>query len=134
MYLCGVRHEQTGDVVQAIKFYKRALHLVPDIEDKIYSYTNKLKSNSFVYFQKNGMKISSTEDSSSGSANTNEEPAAGNNLTEGNNNSVDEEDVENEIVVDLLEKFTRIVQHDGTICQPLDDPKVIENLKFFNQF
>lgn len=133
MYLCGVRHEQTGDVVQAIKFYKRALHLVPDIEDKIYSYTNKLKSNSFVHYQNNGMKMQ-YEDSSSGSANTNEEPASGSNLTEGNNNSVDEEDVQDEIVVDLLEKFTRIVQHDGTICQPLDDPKVIEKLKFFNQF
>lgn len=38
MYLRGVKHEESGEVVEAIKFYKRAMQLVPDIEQRIYTY------------------------------------------------------------------------------------------------
>ena len=38
MYLCGVRHEESGEVVEAIRYYKRAMQLVPDIEQRMYTY------------------------------------------------------------------------------------------------
>lgn len=38
MYLRGVKYEKSGDVVEAIRFYKRAMQLVPDIEERIYTY------------------------------------------------------------------------------------------------
>jgi hypothetical protein len=37
MYLQGVSFEQSGQVVEAIRYYKRAMQLVPDIEKKVYS-------------------------------------------------------------------------------------------------
>ncbi len=39
MYLEGVKCEQSGRVVDAIRHYKRAMQLVPDIEQKMYGTT-----------------------------------------------------------------------------------------------
>lgn len=36
MYLTGVEHEESGELLEAIKYYKRAIHLSPDVEQRIY--------------------------------------------------------------------------------------------------
>ena len=37
MYLEGVKYEQNGEMLEAIKCYKRAMQLVPDIEQRMYT-------------------------------------------------------------------------------------------------
>lgn len=41
MFLRGVKYEESGELVEAIKFYKRAIQLVPDIEQKIYDFQQR---------------------------------------------------------------------------------------------
>lgn len=41
LYMVAVKHEQSGEVVQAIKWYKKALQLDPDIEQQIYAETRR---------------------------------------------------------------------------------------------
>jgi uncharacterized protein YkuJ len=49
MYMQGVSFEQSGQVVEAIRYYKRAMQLVPDIEKKVYSPKPKGIFHSFSY-------------------------------------------------------------------------------------
>lgn len=41
LFLCGVDHEQNGKLFEAIRFYKRAVALIPDIEFRLYESTQK---------------------------------------------------------------------------------------------
>ena len=41
--MLAVKYEQSGEVVEAIRWYKKALHLDPDIEQQIYTETRKGK-------------------------------------------------------------------------------------------
>ncbi|XP_046656494.1 F-box only protein 9-like isoform X2 [Daphnia pulicaria] len=100
LYLRGVKHEKSGEVVEAIKFYKRAMQLVPDIEERIYTYPKN----------KEGSETTS-------------EPKSHKDLKEEvrNNNSDDEDD--DELPVDLLVKLERLLLQDGLVCTPHDEPK-----------
>lgn len=39
--MLAVKYEQSGEVVEAVKWYKKALQLNPDIEQQIYAETRK---------------------------------------------------------------------------------------------
>lgn len=36
LFLKGVQHEQDGKLYEAVKFYRQAVQLVPDIETRLY--------------------------------------------------------------------------------------------------
>ena len=48
MYLNGVKHEESGELLEAIKCYKRAIHLSPDIEQRIYTKPYEAKGIAFL--------------------------------------------------------------------------------------
>lgn len=39
MFFKGVQHEQDGKLYEAVKFYRQAVQLVPDIEFRLYEVT-----------------------------------------------------------------------------------------------
>ena len=45
LFLEGVEHEQNGKLYEAILQYKKALHLVPDIEFKVFNFLKDKSSN-----------------------------------------------------------------------------------------
>lgn len=104
MYLRGVKYEKSGDVVEAIRFYKRAMQLVPDIEERIYTYQESKESNKSIPSDQRSRRNSILD-----------VPFANDN----NNADV----VDDELPVELLEKFKRLTLQDGRVCAPLEEPK-----------
>nr|CAH0098555.1 unnamed protein product [Daphnia galeata] len=104
LYLCGVKHEKSGEVVEAIKFYKRAMQLIPDIEERIYTYPkNKESSESNIPSESKGHHDIKKEEGPSS-----------------HNNNVDDNDNES---IDLLIKLQRLIVQDGRVCTPQDESK-----------
>ena len=46
LFLKGVEHEENGKLYEAILHYKKALHLVPDIEFKVFNFQKEEGGNS----------------------------------------------------------------------------------------
>jgi len=101
LYLKGVKHEQSGDMVEAIRHYKQAIKLVPNIEELMYAARVAPVSSSNV--DKVAAKLGSVA------------------LREDSN---DNETNENCDITDLFSKLVRIFEEDGQICTPFEEPKV----------
>jgi len=101
LYLKGVKHEQSGDMVEAIRHYKQAIKLVPNIEELMYAARVAPVSSSNV--DKVAAKLGSVA------------------LREDSN---DNETNENCDITDLFSKLVRIFEEDGQICTPFEEPKM----------
>lgn len=124
--MLAVKHEQSGELVQAIKLYKKALQLDPDVEQQIYAETRKgchlfklgpcrysiltISTSALKYLElavevaKNLATIKITDD-------THHKEQA----------EIDEKG-------DLFARFLANLHQDGRTCFPLEDPKVALNL------
>lgn len=131
MYLRGVKHEKSGEVVEAIRFYKRAMQLVPDIEERIYT-IQKNKGKWIRYFPKSkwpadNIFVCDVSESSKSAAIPSDQTSRKNSTPDvpvvSDNNNADVFD--DELPAELFEKFNRITSQDGRVCTPLDEPKVI---------
>ncbi|XP_034250568.1 F-box only protein 9 isoform X2 [Thrips palmi] len=94
MFLKGVQHEQDGKLYEAVKFYRQAVQLVPDIEFRLYE-ASKARAQQAQPVEVNLESLSLEE--------TAAEPA-----------SVDEED-------DMMIRLQRLYMKNPIICQP-DQP------------
>jgi len=104
MYLQGVKHEQNGEMLEAIRHYKRAMQLVPNIEELIYS-ARRQETLSTQKIDTMTLKLSKV--ALAGDMNDNEG------------------EMENECNSSyLLSKLKRIVQQDRRICIPLEETKM----------
>lgn len=100
MYLTGVEHEESGELLEAIKYYKRAIHLSPDVEQRIYMKPYEAKE------PKEPLKLESVI-----------------NTLEDINLNVDADNEEEYVGMSLLCKFQKQLGCDGRICIPKDEPK-----------
>jgi len=122
MYLTGVEHEESGELLEAIKYYKRAIHLSPDVEQRIYMKPYEAKgffycitySTEFMFSQlnfclepKEPLKLESVI-----------------NTLEDINLNVDADNEEEYVGMSLLCKFQKQLGCDGRVCIPKDEPKV----------
>ncbi|XP_063704802.1 F-box only protein 9 [Culicoides brevitarsis] len=108
LFLQGAELERKGKLYDAIRLYRRAIQLVPDIEKRIYE-RNKMQS------KVKGEKRDKNEDKT----NNNEE----NDKEEENEEELDDdEDLSN---VDLLLRFQLFLQKSGQICKRSGSDKVL---------
>lgn len=91
LFLKGIQHEQDGKLYEAVKFYRRAVQLVPDIETRLYEATKSKTTPVEVHLE------SLTLDDTSAESET-----------------VDEAEEDD----DLLVRFQRILLRDQAVCHP----------------
>jgi|ERR1712137_59049 len=103
LYLQGVKCEQNGDMLEAIRHYKQAIKLVPNIEELVYAArVAPVPTNNVDIVT---LKMSATT----------------------LNGDINESQVKNNCdSTDLFSKLVRIVEEDGQICTPLEEPKNVE--------
>jgi len=99
----GVKMEQNGNLYDAIKFYKKAVQLVPDIEREVY----------------NTASVHSVSSKNRSSSNTRK--VADENLNQISQEVDNEEDIEN-----LIERFSRLVHLDNQSSIQQDIPNANE--------
>jgi len=101
LYLQGVKCEQNGDMLEAIRHYKQAIKLVPNIEELVYAArVAPVPTNNVDIVT---LKMSATT----------------------LNGDINESQVKNNCdSTDLFSKLVRIVEEDGQICTPLEEPKM----------
>lgn len=104
MYLQGVRCEESGQVVEAIKHYKRAMQLVPDIEKKMYKAPRLKKDEDQEAELAFDLKITDDADSEEEAEEEDETPEA-----------CDESDDSDEST-DLFAKFQKHLQQNRAVC------------------
>ena len=56
MFLEGVEHEQNGMLYEAILKYKKAVHLVPDIEYKVFNFLKEKNTKTNVSISSSSLK------------------------------------------------------------------------------
>ncbi|XP_015117519.1 F-box only protein 9 [Diachasma alloeum] len=93
LFLKGIEYEQNGELYDAIRFYKRAVQLVPDIEFRLYEST---KPKAREKFEKDEKKI----------------------VFEGDRDDEDIDDDEESDDGDLLTKLSRILAKSQCVCSP----------------
>ena len=104
MYLQGVRCEESGQVVEAIKHYKRAMQLVPDIEKKMYKAPRLKKDEDQEAELAFDLKITDDADSEEEAEEEDETPEA-----------CDESDDSDEST-DLFAEFQKHLQQNRAVC------------------
>lgn len=97
LFLKGVQHEQDGKLYEAVKFYRQAVQLVPDIETRLYE-ASKAKSQP-IEVELETLSLEETREQ----------------ISSAEGGGVEEEDEEEG---DMLLRFQRVFLRERTVCQP----------------
>lgn len=100
LFLEGVEHEENGRLYEAILQYKKALHLVPDIEFKVFNFMKEKGSNANSTINSSSYKVGNTkssEDFKTSEMLSNEEKA---------------------LELDLLSRFSKLSIQHQYLCEP----------------